>query len=82
MKTRVTVEKTFSERNFIEFLKDLLCTPKEWHGEIECGKLIVKTNADMHKVQSEVYDWLSLPARKNDFKRIMEERDETETEIT
>ena len=58
-----------SEKHLINVLKDLLCAPDEWHAPTKNGKLVIRIKAKKHRVQKEIFDWLSVAKRKQNFLR-------------
>ena len=57
------IRGSFSEKQYIEFIKELLCCRDIWEGGTGETRIELKINADIRRVQSEIYKWLGVPGR-------------------
>jgi len=57
------ITKSFSEEDLINFVKDVLCCPKQWEGICDSGIFEFKIKANSNKVQQEILNWLNTSER-------------------
>jgi|GEM_PF-3251358 len=59
----------YTDEEFIMFIKTMLCLDGGvWTNHIIDSLLTIETKGNPYKVQKAIYEWLSVPARKNNFK--------------